>query len=66
MPKSATPKPKPDDQEQSERFMQTAEDLGVEESNLAFERVFGLIAKPPPTPTTLAESKDSVIKERKR
>jgi hypothetical protein len=37
-PKKAKPKPKLDDKEQSERFKQTARELGVDESGKEFEK----------------------------
>ncbi|MGY3034115.1 hypothetical protein ACVIIV_003285 [Bradyrhizobium sp. USDA 4354] len=43
--KKAKPKPKLSDKEQSERFMQTARELGVDESGEAFETTFRKIAK---------------------
>jgi len=45
-PKKKKAKPKLSDKEQSERFKQTARDLGVDESGKEFERVFERIAKP--------------------
>ena len=39
-PKKAKPKPKLTDKEQSERFMETARELGVDESGKEFEKVF--------------------------
>jgi hypothetical protein len=37
VPKKAKPKPKLSDKEQSERFKETARELGVDESGKAFE-----------------------------
>lgn len=37
-PKKKKPKPKLSDKEQSERFMETARELGVDESGEEFER----------------------------
>lgn len=37
-PKKAKPKPKMTDKEQSERFKETARELGVDESGKEFER----------------------------
>jgi hypothetical protein len=39
-PKKAKPKPKLTDKEQSERFKETARELGVDESGEEFERSF--------------------------
>ena len=44
-PKKAKPKPKLDDKEQSERFKQTARDLGVDESGAEFEKAFEKIVR---------------------
>ena len=44
-PKKAAPKPKLTDKEQSERFKQTARELGTDESGEQFERVFKKIMK---------------------
>lgn len=41
-------KPKLDDKEQSERFKQTARDLGADESGKSFEKAFSAITKKPP------------------
>lgn len=48
--KKAKPKPKLSDKEQSERFMETARRLGVDESGEAFEATFRkiVITKEPP------------------
>ena len=43
-PKKKKAKPKLTDKEQSERFKQTARDLGVDESGEAFEKTFKKIA----------------------
>ncbi len=45
-PKKAKPKPKLTDKEQSERFKETARELGADESGEKFEQSFGDIAKP--------------------
>jgi|GEM_PF-2404238 hypothetical protein len=42
-PKKAKPKPKLTDKEQSERFRQTARELGVDESGKKFEIAFDTI-----------------------
>jgi hypothetical protein len=39
-PKKAKPKPNLTDKEQSERFKQTARELGVDEGGEAFDRAF--------------------------
>ena len=44
-PKKQKPKPKLTDKEQSERFKQTARELGVDESGKIFEQVFTKIVK---------------------
>jgi hypothetical protein len=46
-PKKAKPKPKLTDKEQSERFKETARQLGVDESGREFDRAFDLIIRPP-------------------
>lgn len=43
--KKVKPKPKLSDKEQSERFMETARELGVDESGDAFEKAFNRITK---------------------
>ena len=45
-PKKAKPKPELTDKEQSERFIETARKLRVDESGEAFEKVFETISKP--------------------
>jgi hypothetical protein len=45
-PKKAKPKPKLTDKEQSERFKETARELGVDESGSPFEKVFKKIIRP--------------------
>jgi hypothetical protein len=47
-PKKANPKPKLTDKEQSERFVKTARELGIDDKQSAkvFEDAFGRIAKP--------------------
>jgi hypothetical protein len=42
-PKKAKPKPKLTDKEQSERFKETARELGVDESGKQFERAVSKI-----------------------
>lgn len=37
-------KPEPDDKEQSKRFIDTAKELGADESEESFERAFGIVA----------------------
>jgi len=44
-PKKAKPKPKLTDKEQSERFKQTARELGVDESGKDFDRAIQKILK---------------------
>lgn len=44
-PKKAKPKPKLSDEEQSERFVETARQLGVDESGDAFEAAFNSVAR---------------------
>ena len=51
-PKKQKPKPKLSDKEQSERFMETARELGVDENGKAFEEVFGRITKQPAKPSS--------------
>ena len=41
MPKK--PKPEPDDKEQSQRFVETAQELEIDESKKAFERALSAI-----------------------
>jgi hypothetical protein len=45
-PKKKKAKPKLSDKEQSERFKETARELGVDESGEEFERAFHRITKP--------------------
>jgi hypothetical protein len=40
------PKPKPDDKEQSQRFVETAKALEADESGKVFERAFKKVARP--------------------
>ena len=47
VPKKQKAKPKLDDKEQSERFKQTARELGVDESGKSFERAFSKITPEP-------------------
>lgn len=47
-PKKAKPKPKLTDKEQSERFKETARQLGVDESGEHFEKTFRKIATAKP------------------
>jgi hypothetical protein len=44
--KKAKPKPKLSDKEQSERFIEAARELGVDESGEEFERAFEKITRP--------------------
>lgn len=46
VPKKAKPRPKLTDKEQSERFKQTARELGVDESVERFEEIFRKIVPP--------------------
>jgi hypothetical protein len=48
-PKKAKPKPKMTDKEQSERFKETARELGVDESGKEFERAFSKVTGKPRT-----------------
>jgi hypothetical protein len=48
-PKKAKPKPKLSDKEQSERFMEAARELGVDETGESFEKAFKKIARPSAT-----------------
>ena len=41
-------KPKPDDPEQSKRFLQTAEEVGADTDDKALERAFKKITENPP------------------
>lgn len=45
-PKRAKPKPKLTDKEQSERFIETARELGVDESGTAFDEAMEKIVPP--------------------
>jgi hypothetical protein len=45
-PKRAKPKPKLTDKEQSERFLETAREIGVDESGEKFERTVRKIIVP--------------------
>jgi len=40
-------KPRPDEKPQSERFIETAREIGADETPEAFERVFDAVVKPP-------------------
>ena len=40
-------KPRPDEKPQSERFIETAREIGTDETPEAFERVFDTVVKPP-------------------
>lgn len=46
VPKKEKPKPKLTDKEQSERFIETARELGVDESGEDFQRAFEKIVRP--------------------
>jgi hypothetical protein len=50
-PKKAKPKPKLTDKEQSERFKETARELGVDETGTSFEKTFEKIVTPRPRAT---------------
>jgi hypothetical protein len=50
-PKKTKPKPKLTDKEQSERFKQTAREIGVDESGKRFEAVFTKLAKSSRSPS---------------
>ncbi len=50
-----TPKPMPDDEAQSKRFIEGAKLLEVDETGVAFERVMGVLA--PPTATAKHDKK---------
>jgi hypothetical protein len=45
-PKKRKAKPKLTDKKQSERFIETARELGVDESGKAFDRTFNQVVKP--------------------
>jgi hypothetical protein len=40
-------KPKPDEKPQSERFIETAREIGVDETKEGFEKVFSVIVNSP-------------------
>lgn len=48
-PKKAKPKPKLSDKEQSERFKETARELGVDESGEAFEKGMEVLIRRKPS-----------------
>ena len=52
---STTPKPEPDDKEQSQRFIDAAKELEADKNGEAFERAFTTIV---PSSTTKNEPKD--------
>jgi hypothetical protein len=45
-----TRKPKPDDPEQSKRFIETAREIGADESKEGAERAFRKVVTPKPRP----------------
>jgi hypothetical protein len=45
-----TAKPKPDDKEQSRRFIETAREVEADEESSAADAVMGRLAKQPPEP----------------
>lgn len=45
MARPKAPKPKPDDAEQSQRFEETARELGVDETGKAFKRAVKAVVK---------------------
>jgi len=45
-------KPKPDEKPQSERFIDTAREIGADETPEAFENVFAQIINQKPSPNT--------------
>jgi hypothetical protein len=49
-PKKSTAKPKPDDKEQSRRFVETAREIGADEEASAADQVLGRLAKQQPEP----------------
>jgi hypothetical protein len=46
------PQPPPDDPEQSKRFIDTAREIGADESEEGFDRVFKKIVPPKQSPAT--------------
>ena len=48
VPKKQKAKPKLTDKEQSERFIKTARELGVDESGKAFDKIVDAVIKPAP------------------
>jgi hypothetical protein len=46
-PMPRKPKPKPDDAEQSKRFLEIAEEIGADADDEALERAFKKFASPP-------------------
>jgi hypothetical protein len=58
-PKKAKSKLKMTDKEQSERFKQTARELGVDESGKTFERAFNIVVKPPAKAVRSTSPKES-------
>ncbi len=48
------PEPKPDDPEQSARFVEAAKEAGTDESGKAFERVFKKLVPPKRSPKRAA------------
>lgn len=48
---SRQPKPKPDDPEQSRRFIETARERETDESQDAFDKAFKKIVPPKPSPS---------------
>lgn len=58
--KSAPKKPKPDDPKQSQRFVETARNLAIEENEKAFERTISVIipaSRQAPSPKILAKNR---------
>jgi hypothetical protein len=60
---SRKPAPPPDDPEQSQRFIDTAKEIGADESKEGFERVFGKIVKD--TKKVTATSVSEIVSSRK-
>lgn len=50
-------KPKPDDKEQSRRFVETARSIGADEGGKAFERVLDVVIVPNPKTVRLRKQR---------
>jgi hypothetical protein len=59
MPKTTAKPPKPEDKEQSDRFIETARKVGAANESTAADDVMGRLAKQPPEPRKPSERRQT-------